>query len=124
MESDDDELVDQLPLWSWHGVTFADRKRHGEEGEFPAELYLFKKLQIDVQGKKISNFSEKLCNMKKGNVGLVGTFGYDAALYPWNTFYSEGRRENVNEECQPCPDENSSKRLESDWCDPNAATDD
>ena len=49
-------------------------------------------------------------------------FGYDTILCPWNTFSSEIRRENVDEECQPCPDGNSSKRLVSDRCNTNAAT--
>ena len=75
MESSDDELVDQLPLCSWHGVTCDDGKRHEEEGEFPAEIPHFKKIQIDVQGNKLRNLAEEMCTMKKRNGRLVGTFG-------------------------------------------------
>ena len=37
---------------------------------------------------------------------------------------AEGRRENFDEECHACPDGNSPKNLVSDWCDPNAVTED
>ena len=47
----------------------------------------------------------------------------------WNGFKmmylsAEGRRENFDEECQACPDGNSSNNLVSDWCEPNSATED
>ena len=58
MDSSDDELVDQLPLCSWNGVTCDDGKRHEEEGEFPAEIAHFKKIQIDVHGKKLISLVE------------------------------------------------------------------
>ena len=89
----------------------------------PAELAHFKNLQFDAQGNKLINLVEELCKMKKCNGGLVGTFVCDAIIRPWNTFSAEGRRENSDEECQPCPNDNSSKHLESDQCDPNDATD-
>ena len=89
----------------------------------PAELNHFKNLQFDAQGNKLINLVEELCKMKKCNGGLVGTFVCDAIIRPWNTFSAEDRRENSDEECQPCPNDNSSKHLESDQCDPNDATD-
>ena len=110
-------------LCSWHGVTCDDGKRHDEEGEFPAELARFKTIQIDVQGNKLRNLAEELCKIKKRNGGLAGTFVCDAILYPQNTLYAEGRRDNVDEECQPCPDGNRSNHLGSDRCKSNAATD-
>ena len=51
IESADDELVDQLTLFSWHGLNCANEKRHSEEGEFHAELVRFKNLRIYVQEK-------------------------------------------------------------------------
>ena len=62
--------------------------------------------------------------MKKRNGVLVGTLGCDAILCPRNTFSAEGRRENVDEECQSCINGNSSKYLVSDMCKANASTDD
>ena len=67
-------------------------KNNNLPGGFPEELSRFKKLHIDVQVNKLSNFSEELCNMKKWNGGLVGAFGCDAINCPWNTFSDEGRR--------------------------------
>ena len=122
-ECADDELVDQLPLCSWHGVTCADVKRHNKEGELPSELARFKKIHIDAQGNKLINLAEELCKMKKWNGGLVGTFGRDAILCPRNNFSAKGRRENIDDECQPYPDGKSSKHLGSDRCKPNSATD-
>ena len=124
MESADNELVNQLPLWSWNSVTCAYGKRHDEEGELPAERSRFKKLQIDVQGNKLINLAEELFKIKKCNGVMMGTFGCDAILCTCNTFSAEGRRENVDEECQPYTDGNSSKNLESYWCEPNSTTDD
>ena len=80
-------------------------------GEFPAELARFKKLQIDIQGKKLSNLAEDLFKMKKCNDILVGTFGCDAILYPRNKFSAKGRRENVDEDCQPYPNGNNPRNL-------------
>ena len=60
---------------------------YDKEGEFPAELARFKKLQIDVQGKKLINLSGELCKMKKWDCVLVGTFGCDSVLCPGNTLY-------------------------------------
>ena len=65
-------------------------------GEFPADLSRFKKLHIDVQGNKLSNLVEDMCNMKKWNGVMVVTFGYYAILCPKNTFPVEGIRNNVN----------------------------
>ena len=62
-------------------------------------------------------------NMKKRNGGPVGIFGCDASLFSRNTFSTDERRYNVDEECQPCLNGNSSKHLVSNRCDPNAATD-
>ena len=121
-ESSDNELSDQIPLCFWHGVTCSDGKRQDNEGEFPAEFSRFKKLNFDVQGKKLINFAEELCKAKKWNGGLVKNFGCDAILYPQKNFSVEGIRENVDEECHPCHDGNNSKNLISDWCEPNAAT--
>ena len=90
----------------------------------PAELDHFKKLHIDVQGNNLINLVEEMCKMKKWNGGLVGTFGFDTILCPWNNFSDEGRRWNVGEECQPCPGGESSKHLGSYRCEPNAVTDD
>ena len=122
MDSSDDELVDQLPLCSWNGVTCDDGKRNEEEVEFPADIAHFKKIHINVQGNKLRNLGEEMCNMKKRNGRLVGTFGCDAIFFPQNNFSSESRRGNVYEECQPCPDGNSSKHLGSDCYNPNAST--
>ena len=61
-------------------------------GGLPEEISRFKKLHIDVKGKKLSNFSEELCKMKKWNGGLVGTFGCDAILCPRNTLSTKGIR--------------------------------
>ena len=72
-------------------------ERHDDEGEFPAELARFKKLQIDVQGNKLSNLAEDLCKMKNRNGGLVGTFVFNDIFCPSNTFYAEVIRENVDE---------------------------
>ena len=124
VDSYDDELFDQLPLFYQHGVTCADGKRHNEQGEFTAELACFKKLQIDVQVKKLRNLEEELYKMKNFNGGLMGTSGCDAILCPRNTLSAKGRRENSDEECPPCPDGDSSKHLGSDHCEPNDATDD
>ena len=110
-------------LCSWHGVTFGDGEHHDKEDEFPAELDRFKKIQIDVQGNKLSNFAEELCKIKKWNGGLVVTFVCDAILYFQNTFSAEGRRDNVYEYFHPCPDGNSSNYLGSDRCKSNADTD-
>ena len=124
MESSDNKFLDQLLLCSWYGVTCADGKWNYEKGEFPAEIARFKKIQINVQGNKLSNLAEDMCKMKKWKGGLVVTFGCDAILCPRNTFYAQVIRENVDEECQPCPDGNISNHLVSDRCDPNATTDD
>ena len=51
------------------------------------------------------------------------TFGCDSILYPWKALSAKDIRENVDEECQTCTDSNSSKHLGSDWCKPNATTD-
>ena len=75
MESSEDELVDQLSLCSWNGVTCDDGKRHEEEVEFPADIAHFKKIQIDVQGNKLRNLGEEMCTMKKRNGKLVVIFG-------------------------------------------------
>ena len=106
-----------------HSVTCADRKCHNKKGEFPEELARFKKLQIDIQGKKLSNLAEELCKMKKWNGEMVVSLGCDAILCPRNTSSDEGRRGNVDEECQPCTNGNSSKHLVSCRCESNAATD-
>ena len=111
MDSDHDELVDQLPLCCWHSFTYAGGKRNDREIELPAELACFKKIQIDVQGNKLITLAEELCKTKKWDRGLVGTFGFDSILCPRNTFSVEGRMENVYAECQPCPDGNSYKHL-------------
>ena len=93
-------------------------------GEFPVELDRFKKLQIDIQGSKLSNLAEDLCNMKKWDGRLMGNFGCDANLCPRNNFSAKCRWENYEEEWQTYPDGNSSNHLGSDRCKPNAATDD
>ena len=54
----------------------------------------------------------------------MGIFGFYSILFPRNTLYVEGMRDNFDEECQPFPDGNSSKTLVSDQCEPNYATDD
>ena len=107
----------------WRGVTCAGGKRHNEGGDFPTELSRLKKLQIDVQGNKLSNVEEYMCKMKNWNGRLVGTCGCDAIFCPWNTFSAEGRRKNVGEDCQPCPDGKIPKHLVPDQCEPNAASD-
>ena len=97
MESANDELVYQLPLCSWNGVTCADGKRHDGEGEFPAELARFKKLHVDVQCNKLRNLAEELRKMNKWNGGMVVTFGCDAILCPRNTLSTEGRKKNFDD---------------------------
>ena len=92
-------------------------------GGLPEELSRFKKLQIDVQGKKLSNLAEELLKIKRWNGRLVVTFGCDAILCPRNNFSDKGRRENVDEKCQTCPNGNSSKNFGQNWCNTNAVTD-
>ena len=61
MESAEDELVDQIPLHSWHGVNCADSKWHNMDSEFTEELVCFKKTHFDVQGNKLINLAEYMC---------------------------------------------------------------
>ena len=94
-------------------VTFGP-KNNNLTGGLPAVLDHLKKLQINVQGNKPIHLEEEMCKMKNFNDGLVGTFGCDAILFTWN---------NVNDECHPCLDGNSSNNLGSYRWDPNADTD-
>ena len=92
-------------------------------GEYPADLARFMKLHMDAQGNKPINLVEELCKMKNWNGRLVVIFGRGTILFPWNTFSIEVRRDNVDEECQPCPNGNSSKHLGSYLRKTNATTD-
>ena len=85
-------MVKQLPLWSWNGFTCADEKCHDEEDELTEDLARFKKIQIVVQGKKLSNLVEELYKTKKWNCGPVETFGWDVFLCNWNNFSANGIR--------------------------------
>mmetsp|Transcript_4404 Transcript_4404/g.9313 ORF Transcript_4404/g.9313 Transcript_4404/m.9313 type:complete len:489 (-) Transcript_4404:323-1789(-) len=72
-------------------------------GRIPRELERFEKLHLEVQGNRINEIPDELCQKNEWMLGQVADFGCDAILCPKGSFAESGRRESLDNPCTKCP---------------------
>ena len=71
-------------------------------GKVPKSLASFDKIQLQMEGNRLTGLDKKFCDLDKWMDGFVEKYDCDAIMCPPHTFSKYGRQNSTNSECKEC----------------------